>query len=224
MRNTDIFNLDFTTAQARTEFAVSDTLQAGFAEVEVAIGKLEEAIARGSGNAQAWRMLGALYIGTDRIRQLNELEEKHRALFGTTMFAIPQQRRVQRTPARRLFDMPARITRGSLPELEEVVEAGYLPDGAELDFSRVRGADAGGLEDLRDLFAGIPRANHRAHMLGIEPFINGLLKAAASPGGSRVMWEVLFAYLRLINNETAYASLASAFAAKFQTPAPGFGQ
>lgn len=224
MRNTDVFDLDFTTADARTELEVADTLHEGFAEAEVAIKKLEEAIERGSKNEEAWRLLGALYIGTDRIKTLNDLEEKHQVLFGTPMFAIPQQRRVQRTPPRRLFDMPARITKGTLPPLDEVVEAGFLPDGAELDFSRVRGADAGGLEDLRDLFAGIPRDNHRPHLLGVEPFINGLLKAAASPSGSRVMWEVLFAYLRLTNNETAYSSLAIAFAAKYQTPAPSFAE
>jgi hypothetical protein len=222
VRNTDIFDLDFTTADARIELEVAETLQEGLAEVEMAIKNLEEVINRGSKNEQAWRLLGALYIGTDRIKNLNALEERHQELFGTPMFAIPQQRRVQRTPSRRLFDMPARITKGSLPPADEVAEAGHLPEGAELDFSRVRGADAGGLEDLRDLFAGILRENRRPHLLGIEPFINGLLKAAASPNGSRLMWEVLFAYLRLTNNETAFSSLATAFAAKFQTPAPSF--
>lgn len=222
MRNTDVFDLDFTTADARVELQVADTLHDGMAEVEVAIRKLEEVIARGSRNEQAWRMLGALYIGTDRIKTLNELEDRHQELFGTPIFAIPQQRRVQRTPPRKLFDMPARITRGSLPPVAEVVEASFLPEGAELDFSRVRGADASGLEDLRDLFAGMPRDNRRPHLLGVEPFINGLIKAAASPSGLRLMWEVLFAYLRMTNNETAYSSLAAAFAAKYQTPAPSF--
>lgn len=224
MRNTDVFDLDFTTVGARTELEVADALHEGLAEVEVAIRKLEEVIGHGSRNEKAWRLLGALYLGTDRIKALNALEDRHEAMFGARMFSVPQQRQVQRTAARRLFDLPARITRGSLPAVAEVAEAGLLPEGAELDFSRVRGADAAGLEDLRDLFAGLPRDNHRPHMLGVEPFINGLLKVAAGPTGSRLMWEVLFAYLRLTNNETAYSDLAGAFLARFNTPAPKFAQ
>jgi hypothetical protein len=222
VRNTDVFDLDFTTADALKEIELADVLSEGMAGAELAIAKLEEAIERGSKNEQAWRLLGALYIGTDRIKALNALEDRHEALFGNRMFVIPQQRRVQRTPTRRLFDMPARITKGSLPSATEVIEACAGPGGAEFDFSRVRGADAGGLAELRELFARMPRDNHRPHLLGVEPFVNGLLKAAASPGGSRLMWEVLFAYLRMTNNETAFSSLAPAFAARFQSAPPKF--
>ncbi|HEX6827742.1 MAG TPA: hypothetical protein VF104_02050 [Burkholderiales bacterium] len=222
MRNTDIFDLDFTTANARTELEVADALQQGLAEAEAAIGNLEKVIGHGSRNEHAWRLLGALYIGTDDIKALNDLEDKHEELFGTRMFGIPQHRRVQRTPTRRLFDMPARITKGALPSIAEIIESCAAPEGAEFDFSRVRGADAGGLDDLRNLFASLPRDNRRPHLLGIEAFINGLVKAAASQSGSRLMWEVLFAYLRMTNNETAFASMAAAFAAKYQTATPKF--
>jgi hypothetical protein len=222
VRNTDIFDLDFTSADARIELQVAGTLEEGMVHVDLAIQKLEEVLARGSKNEEAWRLLGALYIGTDRLKTLNELEERHEKLFGTRMFIIPQQRRVQRTPTRKLYDVPARITKGVLPPVSEVAAACASPEGAEFDFSRVRGADAAGLEDLRELFARLPRDNHRPHFLGVEPFINGLLKAAAGPGGSRLMWEVLFAYLRMTNNETAFSSVAAAYAAKFQTAAPKF--
>lgn len=222
MRSTDIFNLDFTAADTPTEIEVAGALEEVMTHVEEAIGKLEELVACGSTNEGMWRLLGALYIGTDRIKALNDLEDRHEQRFGTRMFVIPRQRQVQRTATRRLFDMPARITKGAPPSAAEARAACATPEGAEFDFSRVRGADPGGLEDLCALFDSLPRDRHRPHMLGIEPLITGLLKTAVSPGGSRAMWDVLFAYLRMTNNETTFASLRAAYTRKFQTEAPEF--
>lgn len=218
MRNTDIFNLDFTSPSVIQDIAnqavakVHSDAAATF--VAEAIRELEEAIARNSREESAWRLLGALYIGTDRIKDLNALEAKHEKIFGATIFAIPHRRRVERSATRKLFDVPARITAGSLPPIDEVLAACASPEGAEFDFSRVRGADAGGLEELRELFSRLPR-DMRPVLLGIEPVMDGLLGAASSPTGIKPMWQVLFEYHRFTGNDAAVRDLMARFRARF---------
>lgn len=218
MRNTDIFNLDFTSPSALQDMASQAVSRvhsnAGATFAAEAIRELEEAMARDCREESAWRLLGALYIGTDRIKELNALEAKHQEIFGATIFTIPQQRRVERSSTRKLFDMPARITAGGLPSMEEVLAACASPEGAQFDFSRVRGADAGGVEELRGLFSRLPR-DRRPVMLGIEPVIDGLLRTASSPIGTKPMWQVLFEYHRFAGNDAAVRDLMARFRARF---------
>ncbi len=218
MRNTDIFDLDFTTPSVVQQLAnqkiSSVHVEAAGTLAAEAIHELEEAMAKDCRDESAWRLLGSLYIGTDRIKDLNALEERHRELFGTAIFTIPQQRRVQRTPTRKLFDVPARIIKGSLPALNELAAACAAPEGAEFDFSRVRGADGDGLNELRELFSRLPR-DRRPHLLGIELFMDGLLRAASSPSGTKLMWQVLFEYHRFAGNEAAVRDLMTRFRARF---------
>lgn len=218
MRNTDVFNLDFTSPSVLRDMADQAVAKvhsdAGAKFAAEAIRELEEAVARGCREESAWRLLGTLYIGTDRIKDLNALEAKHEEIFGSTIFAIPQQRRVERNATRKLFDMPARITEGSLPSAKDVAAACASPEGAQFDFSRVRGADAGGLEELRNLFSRLPR-DRRPMMLGVEPVMDGLLQAASSPIGTKPMWQVLFEYHRFAGNDDAVRDLMVRFRARF---------
>lgn len=218
MRNTDIFDLDFTTPSAVQEMTnekiSSAHLQAALRLAAEAAGELESAIDKDSRDEAAWRLLGSLYIGMDRIKDLNALEDKHQHIFGNTIFTIPQQRRVQRTHTRKLFDVPARITKGVLPNPEEAAAACASPEGAEFDFSRVRGADADGLNELRELFSRLPR-DKRPHLLGVEFFMDGLLRAASSPSGTKAMWQVLFEYHRYAGNDAAVRDLMARFRVRF---------
>lgn len=218
LRNTDIFDLDFTTPSAVQELAdqliYSAHVEAAGTLAGKAIQELQEALEKECKDEPAWRLLGSLYIGLDRIKELNALEEKHRDIFGTNIFTIPQQRRVQRTPTRKLFDMPARLTAGSLPKAEEISAACAASDGVEFDFSRVRGADTGGLNELREMLSRLPK-DKRPHLLGIEPFIGALLNAASSASGTKLMWQVLFEYHRFTGNEATLRELMARFRARF---------
>ncbi|HSD59285.1 MAG TPA: hypothetical protein VLC55_00325 [Burkholderiales bacterium] len=222
MRSTDIFNLDFTAPGSSATFELQNRLSEARFKVKEAVKLLEEAVSMDCREEEAWRLLASLYVGTDQIKTLNELESRHEKLFGAPMFAITHQPRFERDARRKLFDIPARITKGVLPPVEDFLAACAAHAGAMMDFSRVRGADPGGLQDLAQLFNRLPRDHTRPLMLAIERFINGLQKAAFSPSGTPGMWEVLFAYLRLTDNEPAFETLAVTYASKFGAPAPPY--
>lgn len=222
MRSTDIFNLDFTAPGSSATLELENRVSEARFKVKEAVRLLEEALALDCREEDAWRLLASLYMGTDQIKTLNELESKHEELFGAPMFAITHQPRFTRDAQRKLFDIPARITRGLLPPVEDFLAACAAPEGAMMDFSRVRGADPGGLQDLAELFNRLPRDHTQPLMLAIERFINGLQKAAFSPSGTPGMWEVLFAYLRLTANEPAFETLAVTYASKFGAPPPAY--
>src|SRR5512134_2100859 len=99
---------------------------------------LEETIAGGCREGSAWRMLASLYLGVGNINAFNEIEARHEREFGVTMFQMMRAPKPQREASRKLFQMPARITAGSLPPIEDVLAACASEAGAALDFARVR--------------------------------------------------------------------------------------
>jgi hypothetical protein len=167
-------------------------------------------------------MLASLYLGTGNVKAFNELEARHEREYGTTMFRMVRLPKPPRGERRKLFEMPARITAGSLPRLEEVLGACESADGAALDFSRVRGADGPGLEELARFIGRLPDNDDRPELPGIARFMGSLLRAAESPSGSRNMWDVLFSYQMLTGDEKAFDELAVRFALKFGVSPPSF--
>jgi hypothetical protein len=222
VRSTDVFNLDFTTPSAEQGIEVENLVRDASHDARESIRKLERALAKDCKDESAWRLLASLYLGTDDMHGFNDLEARHQQVFGTPMYAILRQPRPPRDARRKLFDLPARITKGALPPVEDVITACTEPPGATLDFTRVRGADAGGLQDLAQLFASLPCDHHRPEMPGADRFITGLESAARSQSTRRVMWELLFAYDRLIQDQAMFEEHAVEFAARYNVPPPAF--
>jgi hypothetical protein len=222
LRNTDIFSLDFTTPESLEMFEMQDQLNRVAAMTNEAMQILQDAVEKGCGEESAWRMLASLYLGTGNVKAFNELEARHEREFGTTMFRMVRVPKPPRGERRKLFPIPARVTAGSLPPIEDVLAACASLDGAALDFSRVRGADGPGLEELARFFGRLPGDDDRPELPGIETFMDALLRAAESPTGSRPMWDVLFSYQMLMANEKAFDELAIRFAVKFGVSPPSF--
>lgn len=222
MRSTDIFNLDFTTSGAFETMELANLVRDASFGAQEAIKKLEQAIAKDCREEAAWRLLASLYLGTDNMRAFNELEARHEKIFGVPMFAVLRPPRATRDAQRKLFDIPAKIVTGVLPDADQVVTACQEPGGAALDFTRVRGADAGGLNDLAHLLAHLPNDHRRPQLPGMDRFVVGLEKAAQSPTGTKVMWQVLFAYDRLIQDQAMFEAHALQFAVKFGISPPAY--
>lgn len=222
VRRTDIFNLDFTSPAAPDAPDEQQELDDIAATARDTMQKLEQLIGDGCREEAAWRMLASLYLGTDNIHAFNELEERHEREFGTPMFSTFHQPKARHDENREVFQMPARIAGGVLPPVEEVLEACASDDGAALDFSRVRGADGAGLQELAAFLARMPHNADRPEMPGIDRFMGSLIKAAESASGTRTMWDVLFTYQRLMGDEKAFDELAIKFAVKFGVSPPSF--
>jgi hypothetical protein len=222
VRTTDIFNLDFTSPGSIESIEAQRSVEAAKAMAREVIVALEHAINDGCDDETAWRMLGALYIGIQNIKAFNALEVRHETLYGSPMFNLPFQPKAPRDAQRKLFEMPARIVRGNLPALQDVLEACAADEGAALDFSRVRGMDVEGMLGLCTFFSHLPRGRSRPELAGIERLLEGLLKAAQSSSGAPAMWEVMFAYHRLMSDENAFEELAVKFAGKFGVSPPPY--
>lgn len=222
MRNTDIFSLDFTTPESLEMFEMQDQLNRVAALTNEAMQILQDTLERGCTEESAWRMLASLYLGTGNIPAFNALEERHESEFGSTMFRMFHAASPPRGEHRRRLEMPARITAGSLPAIEDVLAACRSPEGAALDFSRVRGADGPGLQELALFLGQLPDHAERPELPGIDRFMEGLLRAAESPAGSRLMWDVLFSHQMLVGDEKAFDDLAIRFAVKFGVSPPSF--
>lgn len=222
MRNTDIFSLDFTTPESLEMFEMQDQLNRVAALTNEAMQILQDTLEKGCSEESAWRMLASLYLGTGNIPAFNAIEERHEQEFGSTMFRMFHVARPPRGERRRLLEMPARITAGSLPPIGAVLDACRSPEGAALDFARVRGADGPGLQELALFLGQLPDGEDRPELPGIERFMEGLLRAAESAAGSRLMWDVLFSHQMLIGDEKAFDELAIRFAVKFGVSPPSF--
>ncbi|HSD59286.1 MAG TPA: hypothetical protein VLC55_00330 [Burkholderiales bacterium] len=222
MRSTDIFNLDFTATGAFDSIETQSRLDQVAALTNEAMQALEETIAGGCREESAWRMLASLYLGVGNINAFNEIEMRHEREFGVTMFQMLHAPKPPRDQNRRLFQMPARITAGRLPPIDEVLAACASDAGAALDFSRVRGADAPGLQELSAFLARLPHNQDRPELPGIERLTASLLKAAESESGTRLMWDVLFAYHMLMDDEKSFDETALRFAVKFGVSPPSF--
>lgn len=222
MRSTDIFNLDFTSTGAFDSLETRSQLDRVAAMTNEATQVLEETIAGGCKEESAWRMLASLYLGVGNVNAFNELEARHEREFGVTMFQILHVPKPPREESRKLFQMPARITAGSLPPIEEVLAACASDAGAALDFSRVRGADAPGLQEFTFYLGRLPHNQDRPEMPGVERFMDNLQKAAESENGTRLMWDVLFTYHMLVDDEKSFDETALRFAVKFGVSPPSF--
>jgi len=222
LRSTDIFNLDFTATGAFDSIETQSRLDRVAAMTNEAMQALEETIAGGCREESAWRMLASLYLGVGNVNAFNELEARHEREFGVTMFRVMHAPKPPREQSRKLFQMPARITAGRLPPTEDVLAACASDAGAALDFSRVRGADAPGLQELIIFLARLPHNQDRPEMPGIERLMTSLLKAAESESGTRLMWDVLFAYHMLMDDEKSFDETALRFAVKFGVSPPSF--
>jgi hypothetical protein len=222
LRNTDIFSLDFTTPESLEMFEMQDQLNRVAALTNEAMQLLQDAIDRGCSEESAWRMLASLYLGTGNIPAFNAIEERHEREFGSTMFRMFHLDKPPRGEHRKLLQMPARVTAGSLPPIEEVLAACQSADGAALDFSRVRGADGPGLQELALFLGQLPDNDDRPELPGMDRFMEGLLRAAESPTGNRLMWDVLFSHQMLVGDEKAFDELAIRFAVKFGVSPPSF--
>ncbi len=219
---TDIFNLDFTAPAALDNADEQQELNDIATTARDTMQKLEQLIGDGCREEAAWRMLASLYLGTDNFHAFNELEERHEREFGAPIFPMLHQPRSRHDENREVFQMPTRITAGVLPPVEEVLNACASDDGAALDFSRVRGADGAGLQELAGFLARMPHNADRPEMPGIDRFMGSLIKAAESASGTRTMWDVLFTYQRLLGDEKSFDELAIKFAVKFGVSPPSF--
>ncbi len=219
---TDIFNLDFTSPAALDAADEQQDLDDITTWARETMQKLEQLIGDGCREDAAWRMLASLYLGMDYIDAFSDLEERHEREFGAPIFVSLRQPKARHLGDRQVFQMPARITEGTLPPVEEVLAACASDDGAALDFSRVRGADGPGLREIAAFLGRMPHNADRPEMPGIDRFIEGLVKAAESASGTRNMWDVLFTYKRLMNDEKAFDELAIKFAVKFGVSPPSF--
>jgi len=222
LRSTDIFNLDFTATGAFESLETLGRLDRVAAMTNEAMQLLEETLAAGCREESAWRMLASLYLGVGNVTAFNELEARHEKEFGVTMFQILQAPRPPREESRRLFPMPARITAGSLPPVDEVLAACASESGAALDFSRVRGADAPGLQEFTFFLGRLPHNEDRPELPGVARFMDSLQKAAESESGTRLMWDVLFTYHMLMDDEKAFDETAIRYAVKFGVSPPSF--
>jgi hypothetical protein len=222
VRSTDLFNLDFTSPGMFETIDSQRIVEDAKAKARDVIDALEMAISKGCDDESAWRMLASLYIGIQDIGAYNALEARHEALYGSPSFNVPLRPKAPREPQRKLFEMPARLVKGNLPPLQDVLEACASDEGAALEFSRVRGMDADGMLELAAFFSHLPHGRSRPELPGIDRFIDGLIKAARSSTGSPPMWEVLFAYHRLINDESGFDDLAVKYAEKFGVSPPPF--
>ena len=222
MRNTDIFSLDFTTPESLEMFEMQEQINRVTAMTNEAMQILQDVIEKGYGEESVWRMLASLYLGTGNLPAFNELEARHQREFGTAMFRMDRLPKPARGEHRRIFEMPARIGAGTLPRLEDVLAACRSLEGAALDFSRVRGADGPGLGELAQFFGRLPGDDDRPEFPGIDRFLDSLLRAAESPAGNRLMWDVLFSYQMLLGDEKAFDDLAIRFAVKFGVSPPSF--
>lgn len=223
MRNTDIFSLDFTSpGSLDTPPEAADFVSEAHHHALEAVVALERALANGCMDESTWRLLGALYVGTGRIAEFNDLEKRHETAFGSPMYVMLQQPKPARDPRRIVFEMHGRIVQGSTPDLGAVLEACASEDGAALDFSRVRGADAEGLKELAKFFAELPRDGTRPECPGVERFITTLEKAAESETATPEMWSVLFDYKRFLNDEPGFDDLCIKYAVRFGISPPSW--
>jgi hypothetical protein len=222
LRNTDIFSLDFTTPESLEMFEMQDQLHRVAALTNEAMQILQDTLDRGCSEESAWRMLASLYLGTGNIPAFNALEQRHEQEFGSTMFRMFRLAKPPRGEHRKVVELPPRITAGSLPPVAEVLAACRSPEGAALDFSRVRGADGPGLQELALFLGQLPDNEDRPELAGIDRFMDSLLRAAESPAGSRLMWDVLFSHQMLMGDEKAFDELAIRFAVKFGVSPPSF--
>lgn len=221
MRTTDIFNLDFTTPGAMKPDMEARVSQA-FQHTRCAIAALEDALGKGCNDIGAWRLLAALHMGSGDMSAFNEVDEAFEQTFGSPAFAVSRQPKPPLDAERTLFEMPARLTADSMPNAALIGRACAEANGATLDFSRVRGADAGGLRALRELLRGVPRDDSRPETPGLDRFMAGLERAAQSATGSLEMWETLFDYLRFCNDPHGFDDLSIRFAVKFGISPPTF--
>ena len=221
MRDTDVFDLDFTTPAALPADTTKQVKQAA-TEVEVVIRSLEQALESGPMEEAGWRMLASLYLGTSRMSDFTALEARHEEAFGTPIFANFRQESAPRDTQRTVFDMPKKITHGSLPDIAAVLEACASPEGALLEFSRVNGADAAGLKDLAVFFSQLPREETKPEIPGMERFITSLEKAADSSAATEEMWQMLFEHRRFCNEVEAFDELAIKYTERFGISPPSW--
>lgn len=221
MRDTDVFDLDFTTPAALPADTVKQVKQAT-TEAEAAIRTLEQALEAGTVEEAGWRLLASLYLGVSRMKDFTALEARHEEIFGTPIFADLRQEITPRDTQRSVFDMPKKIIPGSLPDITAVLEACASKKGALLDFSRVSGADAGGLTDLAKYFSQLPREETKPETPGMERFITSLEKAADSSAATEEMWQMLFEYQRFCSDMEAFDELAIRYAERFGISPPSW--
>lgn len=221
MRETDIFDLDFTTPAAAPADTSKQVKQAA-TEVGAVIHSLEQALESGPMEEAGWRMLASLYLGANRMSDFTTLEARHEEVFGTPIFANFRQESAPRDTQRIVFDMPKKIVQGSLPDIAAVLEACAAPEGALLEFSRVNGADIGGLKELTEYFSKLPRDDTKPEIPGMERFITSLEKAADSSVATEEMWQMLFEYRRFCNDADIFDELAIRYAEHFGISPPSW--
>jgi hypothetical protein len=199
-------DLDFTSTVALHAPAVNeaaDPTERLLQHVESIVDSIALKIELGSTDERLWRILGALYLGSERNADLSDLVKKH-----STVFGHPLQ--FDQPPV--LFTLPAKINFDDIPKIEMVRSACATPGGAIMDFSAVRRISVGGLIALTELLGALAGVTDVPEMRALEAFIGSIEHAIKGGQGSREMQDLVAAHGRYAMSRANLAVGASAAA------------
>tara|TARA_R110002073_G_scaffold287129_2_gene451837 strand:+ start:7415 stop:8080 length:666 start_codon:yes stop_codon:yes gene_type:complete len=213
--------LDFTSPGSMIPDA-TDLIKQITTETETTIHTLEQALETGTITESGWQLLASLYLGINRINDFNTLKDQYEDYFNASIFTELCHNDLPQFTSSIVFEIPQKITHGSLPEITTVIEACHSPRGALLDFSKVRGADIKGLKTLTQFFTQLSNDNTKPKTLGIDRFIANLKKTAGSDSGTEAMWNTLFEYYRFCDDMDAFDDIAIRYAVHFSISPPSW--
>lgn len=215
--------LDFTSS---TTFASAppepDMVEQITSETESTIQALEQALEEGAINEAGWQLLASFYLGTNRINEFNAIKTQYEDYFNSSVFTeLCHDERPQSTPPV-AFELPKKLTQGSLPEITTILEAYHSQREALIDFSNVCGADCKGLKALAQFLKQLESNQIKPATPGLDKFIANLEKNAESKSGSEVLWNTLFEYYRFCGDEDRFDDLAIRYAMQFSISPPSW--
>lgn len=221
--DTSLDTLDFTSSGAFTLGASEpDIVEQITSETESTIQTLEQALRNGTINEAGWQLLASFYLGTNRINEFNTLKAQYEDYFNASVFTELYHDEPQQPLNQIVFEVPQKLTQGSFPDINVIVEACHSPRGVLVDFSNVRGADTKGLKELTKFLSQLVQQQIKPEVLELDRFMANLEKNIDSGSGTEVLWNTLFEYYRFRNDMKMFDDLAIQYAIHFSISPPSW--
>lgn len=175
-----------------------------------------------------WKLLAMFYLATDRTNDLAKIEKQYKSITGSSLSAGLEQKYAKwlnrgaaiNTPV--VFEIPQKITAETLPDSVIIQHNDSAPYSILLDFSKVQEIDNEGLKKLAKLFSSLIQKKNKPELKQIDRFITCLQNKAEANTGTRLIWDVLFAYARFRNNRETFEESAIKFATLYGISPPSW--
>lgn len=192
-------DLDFTSTvalHAPQANEITDPTERLLQQLDTLVDSIALKIELGSTDERLWRILGALYMATERNADLSDLVKRHATVFGRPL-------ELDQPPV--LFTLPAKINFDDIPSLDAIRSACGTPGGAVIDFSAVRRISVGGVIALSELLGALAAIEDVPEMRALDAFIASIEAAIQGGRGSHEMRDLVATYGRFASARRKWA-------------------